>query len=571
MNIKNLKIEISSEIYSRGEDYYDNGNVTNLKELHSGKWIAEVEGHYDDYNVEVNLDSEGNITDYSCDCPYEGQICKHVVAVLLSILDEYDTYQPCEIVIESYNKKEEWQTVLQNVSDQELRTFVMEFANKNKDFQNEMVIHLSKSQKVINAEKYRQIIANHIDNIAGRCGYISYRDVDFAMEIFDELREKAKDYISKNLLHEAFSIASAIVDEAMNAIQMMDDSLCQCGDSIIFAFELVDEILENCSDEQLAHDIFEWLYKQVQNKDYNEYGCERELESTFIKWANNPSRLDKAYQFIDKQIENLKNERNRSNDYRLTQLLKYKCELLTRNGKAGEAEQIINENLHLKEFRQLKIDEAFAKNDHQSAIAYLTEGIVQEEKDNPYGSSINYKQQLLKIYLKLNDKKNIRKFAKELYFHNFNMDYYRLYKSTFITNEWENELNKIIYYFTNQDKKIKWGYYFSSGLAEIYIEEQLWKPLLDSVIKANRIEITEEYREYLQNNYSQELLKLYYDNILVYAKNTGRDYYINIVQYLTNMAKLDGGFVKAKELKDKLLEIYRNRPAMQDEFRRLNW
>lgn len=37
------------------------------------------------------------------------------------------------------------------------------------------------------------------------------------------------------------------------------------------------------------------------------------------------------------------------------------------------------------------------------------------------------------------------------------------------------------------------------------------------------------------------------------------------------MAKLKGGLKAAKSLKESLLDKYKNRPAMKDEFKKLNW
>ena len=567
MNINNFKKHISSEIYYRGKDYYENGNVTDLQNLGNNRWIADVEGNYSDYNVEINLDNLGNIKNYTCNCSYDGDICKHVVAVLLSIQKNADSPKS---VHKPQKTIEEWETILNEISDQELRDFVFHYANHNIEFQDELVISLSKAQKKINTEKYRQIISHTLNIMSNRYGFVEFRDVDAAMIPVDGLLEKAEDYLSENHLHEAFSIASAVAIECLNAIQNMDDSNGSCGGAISNSFILVDEILKKSTDETLSNDIFEWLVEQINNKDYNDYGCGDELESIFVDWANNPSRLEKAYLFIDQQIKIF--EKKRNNNYRLTELLQYKRNLLTKNGKKTEADQIINENLHINDFRQIKIDEALAKNDYKTAIQHLHQGILQAEKDNYQGIVYRYQTQLLKIYTQQNDQKNIRKIAKDLYFnHHYSTDDYRTYKNTFSSDEWLDEREKIISHFTTKQKNYKWGYFFNSNLADVYIEEQMWKPLMDDVIKADTIEITERYLKYLEKDYSQELLILYYNNILKYSEKTGREIYANIVGYLKNMATLDGGLKEAKELMQKLLDMYRNRPAMKDEFRSLNW
>ena len=156
MNINNSKKHISSEIYFRGKDYYENGNVSDLQNLGKNHWIAEVEGNYGNYNVEINIDELGNINNYTCNCPYDGDICKHVVATLLKIkedldlqnIEDLDDFIPSSEKNQNYADSpksvhktqkpiEEWETILNEISDQELRDFVIYYANHNIEFQDE--------------------------------------------------------------------------------------------------------------------------------------------------------------------------------------------------------------------------------------------------------------------------------------------------------------------------------------------------------------------------------------------------------------------------------------------------
>lgn len=67
----------------RGEDYYDSDAVLDIEEESPGEWIATVCGTE---NYEVTVSMEGNeIIAWECDCPYDGNICKHVVATFLAI------------------------------------------------------------------------------------------------------------------------------------------------------------------------------------------------------------------------------------------------------------------------------------------------------------------------------------------------------------------------------------------------------------------------------------------------------------------------------------------------------
>ena len=40
------------------------------------------------YQVTVKLEKENKISEYFCNCPYDGSTCKHVAAVLYALRDE---------------------------------------------------------------------------------------------------------------------------------------------------------------------------------------------------------------------------------------------------------------------------------------------------------------------------------------------------------------------------------------------------------------------------------------------------------------------------------------------------
>ncbi len=83
------RIADSRIIYKRGEDLYRVGAFRCLDHHPDyGEFVYEVDGNYGDYCTKVQIN--GAILT-SCDCPYPGDGCKHVVAVLLDILDRTES------------------------------------------------------------------------------------------------------------------------------------------------------------------------------------------------------------------------------------------------------------------------------------------------------------------------------------------------------------------------------------------------------------------------------------------------------------------------------------------------
>ena len=83
MTLNDFENYVPCKIWARGEEYYECDAVKDLEETEPGEWIATVEGT-EDYEVEISLKGK-KIIYWSCDCPYEGDICKHVVATVLAI------------------------------------------------------------------------------------------------------------------------------------------------------------------------------------------------------------------------------------------------------------------------------------------------------------------------------------------------------------------------------------------------------------------------------------------------------------------------------------------------------
>ena len=107
--------------------------------------------------------------------------------------------------------------------------------------------------------------------------------------------------------------------------------------------------------------------------------------------------------------------------------------------------------------------------------------------------------------------------------------------------------------------------------AKIYIEEQMIDELFEIVSSSNSIHAIIKYTNHLKSKYPDELLEYYKAAIEIQAEQTGRSVYVSIVQYLKQMAKLKGGLFAAKALKVSLLDKYKNRRAMKEEFGKLNW
>ena len=140
ITLDNFESCVPYRILVRGEEYYDTDAVSELEETSPGEWTATVEGT-DDYNVEISMNGK-EVESWYCDCPHDGEICKHVVAALLAIRDNNkrvsrSAFSKMRIVTkeeEVVQPDVDIKQLLSFINPQELSKFISEYASMNPEF-----------------------------------------------------------------------------------------------------------------------------------------------------------------------------------------------------------------------------------------------------------------------------------------------------------------------------------------------------------------------------------------------------------------------------------------------------
>ncbi len=568
MTIQDLINHIPFEILKRGQNYFDRGNILQLNQGNNGTWYAEVEGNYGNYEVEIEADVRNNVTKYYCDCPYDGEICKHIAAVALAI-NEKNTIP---ISFDKEPQEESWEQLIKEAKPKELRNFMLDYGVKNQDFRYQIKLSFSKRVSVQDADNiphYQSQINGIFDNYDYR-GFIDYRSSRKALSDVSQFQIKADEYYSKGNLNEAFCISAAIAMEGVKALQCMDDSSGEYGGAIYESFRIIENILSSAISTVLKERIFNWLYEQVQNSDYRDYGVGDSLEPLFFETAASLGQMDIAYKFIDAKIIQLDKEDGWSRKYYLQSYLGQKIKLLQAEGRTEEADHIIDTYLNFEKFRQIRVEQALSERNPDRAEKLILDGIRIAEQDDAPGTAHQWKDQLLGLYKQQRDAFKYNRLARQLFVENTSdMKYFRIYKETSAKEGWEDQRNKLIAELKNE-KRSSYRRISIDDLAQIYIEEQMIEELFEIVSSSNSIHTIIKYTNNLKSKYPVELLEYYRAAIEIQAEQTGRNAYVFLVQYLKQMAKLKGGLPAAKALKESLLDKYKNRPAMKEEFRKLN-
>jgi len=579
LNLKNFEKEIVPVILKRGEQYFRNGNVTSIEEEGNGVWSAEVEGS-ETYTVEVTIKSNDKISDYFCDCPHEGGICKHVVAVLFTLQNEIVKANGKPVI---NTKKDVFETLLKSVTHNDYQKFVQQYAQKNKNFKTEFELFFAdKDNRIDVAKKYSELV-NKLIKKYSTGGYIDYRSSFGLSREIDKLLAIGQGYIAKNNFRDAFALFKAVLKPMIEVITYCDDSDGNIGDSIDSAVELLQIIISAMAAAiSIKEEVFEFLQNELENKDYFDYGdFGYSLFSIFQSLA---VQLDKGAIFLSFTNAQIARLTGQYDDYRKEFYKKGIIVFLQQTGKAAEAEKLLEQNMDIVEVRMEVMNKVIEKKDYHAAKKIIAEGIKIAGSKSHAGTVDQWKKELLRIANLENDITAIRNYTKYFAFdQGVSAEYYEKWKKTFTPVEWKQTIEKyiaeMIQKVTGEWERSKSKNKFwqappypplLQSLGPVYILEKFWDGLLILVQQANNLNTTLEYHQYLVKDYSSALLAIYIPALEEYGvKANSRGEYADLVSKMKRIIKdIPEGkkdvLAVAKHLRERF-SVKPRRPAMIEE------
>ena len=133
MTLADFSEHIAKNILKRGREYEENGQVTGLSEKSNTThtlYRAVVKGTKH-YTVQVQVDkSTGEIVFHRCTCPFDGELCKHVAAVLFAVMESSD--EDIEDAVPR-QKKNTTEQLLGQLSEEELKQYLRSLMEENRE------------------------------------------------------------------------------------------------------------------------------------------------------------------------------------------------------------------------------------------------------------------------------------------------------------------------------------------------------------------------------------------------------------------------------------------------------
>ena len=579
MTLDNFCDFVPSRIWWRGEEYYSSGAIISIEESLSGEWRAVVEGTYD-YNVRIVTDGD-EILEWECDCPYDGgDICKHVVAVVMAIrnIKTDDSEKGLLKKPRSINgaKAAKWsETVtgiseprenltftelLSNASADELRRVIMEYSLKNDGIKNCLIDFFKRNavreEGMVNyVEQVREIFSNAYSVNGHRSRYrepeVNWGDVCFGM---DAIFEEAECMLKKGNVHEVWMVVMAFFEGLADIAD--DECSYEVNDLCGRAGELLIEALRTGEiDCKMALSKLEDVTKSLAYEEYGLYEVD-ELLARVRGFALSP---EEALEYLETLLA------SHRTPYELDCYVLQKVELQRRLGRDSEAEDTMDRYICLEAVREMRLEELLDAERFDDALKLADDGIALAGLEMFSGSAVKWMEKKLEIFERLGDVESSIDVCRCLFIvERGSMEYYYRLKKMVAASGFSSFLQDMI------SKTSSSTYGGHSVIADIYLQENDYDSLFSFLASAesHRLDLLKNYAHRLPSSFSKDLLALFVEDLRLYAKkNVGRNHYIYLARIMSDMKKLSGGAEISSSLAEEFRQAYHRRPAMLDELR----
>lgn len=575
-NLFDFEGMVSNTILKRGRDYYEQGLVKNIVKLGDYAYEVDVEGS-DDYIVEIELNKLSVIKDYSCDCPYDGDFCKHIVAALYQLRDELTIE-----VKEDKQKKSKKLTLnelLEKTSIEELREFILLSAKKDTKFKLSVETYFAdKDDSIDIGEKHREVFKKIIKEYSSH-GFVDYSNAKKLSKELEVYLDRIKGLIAQNNYRDASSIIQAFIIETIHIIECADDSNGYVGDMISSAIEVLDAIIEGNTAIELKEALIPFFEKELAKEIYFDYGdFGYELLDSFELLCLKIFKEDYFLTYLEHKIKRLS-----SDSYKRSHLTNVKLSLLGKLGREEQLNEEILENLSIPDVRRGLVQRKIKEGKYVEAKTLLAEGIKIANKLEHPGTVRQWEGLLLEIAELENDIETMRHFYNKEVFdgRSINRTYYSKLKATFKKDEWkeiiEAKVNDLIKKALDQRKGYgPYSYNAYNGLVSsvglIYSLEGYVDRLFELLKNVSQLDIILPYLKDIKNEYSVDDIFAILTPLVIKEtdKASSRSHYKNIGSKLIYLKKQ---FPLANNIIDTLVESlckkYPRRPAMLDEFKKV--
>lgn len=553
--IQRVLDRVDPKILTRGTNYYRSGQVEST-EWDGCHVTAEVSGSdVDPYVVEIDFTENGEVADWSCDCPYDwGDMCKHTVAALLAVQKKAKDAPPKK----GKKEKVSIRTLVESAEKEQLAALILEHCREDKRFQSQVLSQLESTGER-EFVSIKELVTGSIRSNAYR-GYIDEEGCDNICADLDDALDKARRRIERGQYERALDIAQFVLLTGTKLAEEADSSSGSLSWTIDAALETVE--LAAGSLAESGEERVKWVRKlleMVQDPVFDGWDHWRyDLLRRAAVLADTQNEGE-FYAVLDRLSDRLWEEFKDSPRYGYGQEDKIVRYHVLRSARGREAARsYLEQNLDVDEFRLLLVQENMAEKDYANAERLCRERADKEQLERWQRAS-QWQYLLYDIYQDWGRREKQIQQARRLALMG-NMDFYQTTKELLTADgRWDEEYPRLLSALKAARPACEY--------MEILKQEDETALLMEQV----RLypETVFQYGGILAPQYGREVFSLCTSAIRENAKQASdRRAYQRVCGLIQSLAEF-GGVEEARMLIGGLRQANPRRPALLDELARV--
>jgi len=555
MNMQDIFDAVPQAILIRGKDYYENGMIDSLGKDASGLFTGIVSGSsHRPYQVHVELDEAGEVLDYSCNCPYDyGDVCKHIVAVLLAISDgDYEKKNQPKAV-KPNQRTDNLKDLLADLPKEKLLDIIQQQAGEDQNLKTRLMMDYAPVDAMQDLAMAKEEVRRAIRKNR-RHGFLDYTGCDQVSSVMLDCLDRARERLNKGYPQSAYNLAVYLLHQGVDLAESSDSSSGYLGMAIEECLALLEEACRDISEHGSTAEqkkCFTKLCKEARHKVFEDWNhCRFELMQIAALFATPENKGS-----IEEVLLEIRNNKDRpyyAFEQTKEDLVRLRIIRILEGDQAARA--FIDLRIAQDEFRELAFQDDIRKGDYLHAEQLCLQRIRQL-KGSSLGRPSEWWYRLYEVYQLIGNRKKLITTAKTLLLQG-DLKYYGRLKSLLVEDhQWDEAYPKL-----RSELKTKLP---SVMYAIILNQENEWVLLMEEV-KSNSI-LVFEYGKKLAKYYPALVYDLYGKEITIAAREAGnRKQYAEVCRLIRQLAQT-GGKDKALALIELLARIYHRRPAMLDE------
>lgn len=552
--IDHIELHIDDKFVELGEQLLQKQALTSLYESEKNLWLGNILDR-NAFEVEIQMVSH-RIKAITCDCQTfkDHQVCAHSTAVLLELRNrKKQALEKKEVPKKAARKSGSTltiNTILQNISKEQLEQFVKAFARQNRNFSVALKTKFAASVEVEDSQlKYLQVLKGAISVNCNSKGEFSVKNMQQILKIAYQMIAQAEDMIALRNYTEGFSILEACLIRISPLLKYNPEQ----EENENFVFRVL-QISWDLYGKEIAPLLKGRIWSFYSEESFKSFYFSEALNTHFFQFlltiTEEVEKVNQLTAYVDKQIG-----RTDLTIESTVSLVAFQLALYEKNGLEEEAKVLIERYIDQEAVLVMAVNDAVKKGKFERA-RQLSESKQSRIRD------VALKEKLddlnLKIAVHQGVASEIQQFGEIRFFQTYDFSYYQLLVD-------QSDAETVYQSILEKIKRQPYSIAKRDAISKLHFETGNIDALLTYFETIRSLDLLKLYDAQLAKNHKKKIYTLYKELITEYLNNHLGPKPAQRVRSIMQHLKTIG----AHDLVDQLVSLfeveYKNRRSLIEE------